>query len=222
MSLWHLLREKVMNRAKSIAILGASGHGKVVAEIAELNGYEVTFFDDAHPTLSNLEHWSVKGTSEDLRTEIETFFGVFVAIGNNSVRAEKTELLLSLKANLITLIHPKAQVSSYAQLGAGTAVMAGAIVNPFVTTGKSNIINTGAVVEHDCKLGDFVHVSPNSSIAGACNLGDGVWFGIGSCSKQLISIGTNTTIGAGSVVVNDIPANSTAFGTPATVKENNK
>lgn len=205
--------------SKPLAILGASGHGKVLAEIAELNSYQVVFFDDAYPEKSTIEHWHIVGNTAQLIEQIDQYQGVSVAIGNNHIRASKCEQLLSLNVPLITLVHPTASVSTYASLGAGSVVMAGARVNPFAQIGIAAIVNTGAVVEHDCFIGNYAHVSPNASLAGECKLGHKAWLGIGSCVKQQLSIGDETVIGAGSVVVDKIPAATIAYGNPAKINQ---
>lgn len=204
---------------KKLAILGASGHGKVVAEIAECNGYKVVFYDDAFPEKSKLEHWQVLGGTQDLLDSLSDFDGIAVGIGNNYIRADKINLLISAQAHLITLVHPQAIVSEYSRLGNGTVVMAGAIINPFVQIGSGAIVNTGAVVEHDCHVGDFCHISPNAALAGECKIGEKTWIGLGSNIRQQINIGAGVVIGAGSVVVKDIPVGSKAFGNPAKVKK---
>ncbi|EGR2558369.1 acetyltransferase [Vibrio alginolyticus] len=203
-----------MNR--TCAILGASGHGKVVAEIAELNGYtNIEFFDDRWPGLQNVEHWPVKGNSETLLKIAAQFDLTVIAIGNNKIRLEKQNQLSTAGAKFSVLEHPRATISRYSQLDKGTVVMAGAVINPFVKVGKACIINTAATIDHDCSLADGVHVSPGCNIAGGVTIGEGSWLGIGSQVKQLISIGTGVMVGAGATVLNHVPDLQTVVGTPA-------
>ncbi|WP_423840102.1 acetyltransferase [Vibrio mytili] len=210
-----------MNR--TCAILGASGHGKVVAEIAELNGYtSIEFFDDRWPELQNVEQWKVKGDSETLLKVASRFDLTVIAIGNNKVRLEKQKQLSIFGAKFSVLEHPRATISPYSQLGVGTVVMAGAVINPFVQVGEACIINTASTIDHDCSLANGVHVSPGCNIAGGVVVGEGGWLGIGSQVKQLISIGTGVTVGAGATVVNHVPDFQTVVGTPAQVVNKSK
>ncbi len=200
---------------KSIAILGASGHAKVVAEIAQLCGYEkIVFFDDAK---NHIEHWEVKGNTQHLIAQLSNFNAFFVAIGNSKDRTEKTAILKSNGIDVVSLIHPLSILSQYAKIGAGTVIMAGSVVNAFANIGDDCIINTNSTVEHDCILANGVHISPNVAIAGGVSIGNGSWIGIGSSIKQNITIGQNVVVGAGSVVVDNLPNNTTAFGVPAKI-----
>lgn len=201
------------------AILGASGHGKVVAEIAELNGYsEIHFYDDRWPELQHLEHWNVVGDSEALLASVQQYACVAVAIGNNTIRLNKHRQLLEAGARMPTLIHPSAIISGYATIANGCVVMANAVVNPFAVVGQTCIVNTGAIVEHDCLLADGVHLSPNSAIAGGTQLGECAWLGIGAVTRQLVSVGAGATIGAGATVVANVTANTVVMGTPAKIQ----
>lgn len=203
-------------RMTKCAILGASGHGKVIAEIAELNGYrEIHFFDDRWPALKNVEHWSVLGDSDALLKHATSYDLVVVAIGNNHIRLPKIKDLEQAEAVLKPLIHPSASVSGYAQLGLGTVVMANAVVNPFVTIGVGCIINTSSSIDHDCIISDGVHISPGANIAGGVTISEYSWIGIGSQVKQLVTIGKDATIGAGATVIHDVADDATVVGTPA-------
>ncbi|MDK9762803.1 acetyltransferase [Vibrio sp. D420a] len=201
---------------KSCAILGASGHGKVVAEIAELNGYQnITFFDDRWPSLTSVEHWNVSGDTAALLATANEYDVVVVAIGHNATRCAKQRELSVAGANFDVLVHPSAVTSKYANIEAGTVVMANAVVNPFSDVGSSCIINTSSIVEHDCRLAEGVHISPNVSLAGGVEVGENSWIGIGSKVKQLVVVGRDAVVGAGSTVINHIPDFQTVVGSPA-------
>lgn len=204
-----------MNR---LAILGASGHGKVIADIAQQAGWEIIdFFDDAWPALQHNSYWQVVGNSHQLVSSIDEYDGVFVAIGNNQIRQTKLRELEQVNAHIVTLIHPAATVSSYANIGKGTVIMAGASINIDASVGDGCIINTGSCVDHDCLLGRCVHLSPGVSLSGNVTLLDGVWMGVGSCVRQLIVIGANAVVGAGAVVVKDVESCNTVVGNPARI-----
>ncbi|MGI2072226.1 acetyltransferase [Shewanella baltica] len=209
---------------KELAIVGASGHGKVIADLAELLGFTVKFYDDAYPNKAYIEHWPINGTCADLialnNTAIISCNDVVVAIGNNEIRASKVQLLQQNGFNLISLVHPTAIISQYAAIASGTVVFAGAIVNAFAKVGLGCIINTAAVIEHDCIIDEFAHICPNVTLAGSVTVGCKSWVGVGTQVRQLIKIGNNCLIGAGSTVIKNIPDNETAYGSPAV--SNNK
>jgi len=203
---------------KRLAILGASGHGKVVAEIAELTGWDdVVFYDDAWPSLSSVGVWSVVGNTDDLEQDISSFNGFFVAVGHNSVRWELFSQLVCSAVKASTLIHPSAVVSQYSSIKEGAVVMANAVINPFVTIGQAVIVNTAATIDHDCVLGDAVHISPGANLAGEVAVGHQSWIGIGANVKQQVIIGEKVIVGAGATVINNINDGVTVVGTPAKV-----
>ena len=199
-----------------LAILGASGHGKVVADCAEICGWpSIDFFDDAWPALAQNGHWSVVGNSQSLLHSLSRYDGVIVAIGNNRIRLDKLRMLQCESASIITLIHPGATVSRYVKLGLGSVVFAGAVINVDTRIAAGAIINTAASIDHDCVLADCVHVSPGARLAGGVTVGDCSWIGIGSSIRQGVSIGSDVVVGAGAAVVSDISNGRTVVGVPA-------
>jgi sugar O-acyltransferase (sialic acid O-acetyltransferase NeuD family) len=204
---------------KRLAILGASGHGKVVAEIAELCGWEkIHFYDDAWPDVAQNGLWSVVGKTNDLIDKIREYDNAIVAIGDNDIRYEKSLFLISKGFKLATLIHPAAIVSQYSNISQGSVVMAGVVINPFVEFGEACIVNTSATIDHDCVIDNAVHISPGVNLAGAVKVGALSWIGIGASVKQCIQIGTNVVIGAGATVINDVYDDFIVVGTPAKPK----
>ncbi len=201
---------------KRLAVLGASGHGKVIADIALCSGWDqVVFFDDRWPDLDMLECWPVVGDTKKLLTGYSRYNGVIVGIGDNSIRLAKQLDLFTVGAEIVSLKHPTAVVSPYAELGIGSVVMANATVNPFVKTGAAVIINTACTIDHDCTLGDGVHISPGAGLAGEVHVGRLSWIGIGASVVQQVAIGKSVIVGAGSTVVGNVSDNLKVVGSPA-------
>jgi sugar O-acyltransferase (sialic acid O-acetyltransferase NeuD family) len=199
-----------------LAILGASGHGKVIADIAELNGYKkISFFDDAWPEKSQLDSWPISGCSNHLIERLAEFSACIVAIGNNVIRIQKQDELHEHNATIISLIHPRAVVSKYADICFGTVIMANAVINPAVKIGQGCIINTAATIDHDCIIADGVHISPGVHLAGNIMIGKYSWLGIGCNVKQGLTIGCNVVVGVGAAVITNIDDNCVAVGVPA-------
>jgi sugar O-acyltransferase (sialic acid O-acetyltransferase NeuD family) len=201
-----------------LIIIGAGGHGKVVADAATEAGWrEVVFLDSGWPEKGTHAGFPVVGTDRDLARLAGPEDQLVVSIGDGRRREQLCREASDAGIRLATVIHPAATVSKRAQIGAGTVVFAGALVNADARIGMGCIVNTGAIIEHDCELGDGVHVCPGVALAGAVIVGARSWIGIGGCVKQGIRIGADVMVGAGAVVVKDLPDGITAFGVPARV-----
>ncbi|MFT5716040.1 MAG: sugar O-acyltransferase (sialic acid O-acetyltransferase NeuD family) [Oleiphilaceae bacterium] len=207
---------RVVNNMSHIAILGASGHGKVIADIAELNGYkQVSFFDDAWPEKHQLDDWPISGNTKVLIERRTEFSGCIIAIGNNAIRMQKQNELCQCNVDIVSLIHPSAVVSRYANIGPGTVIMANAVINAAAKIGQACIVNTGATVDHDCLIANGVHISPGVHLAGSVTIGESSWLGIGCSIKQSITIGANVVVGTGAAVVKNINEQTVVVGVPA-------
>ena len=204
------------NPIKKLAIFGAGGHAKVVADTAECCGWgTIEVFDDNWPSEQLVHHLSIVGDTNMLLARLQEFDGVIVAIGNNEVRHTKLCELANAGALLTSLIHPQATISRYASVGTGVVAFAGVVVNTGASIGFGAILNTGCSIDHDCVLDECVHVSPGARLAGAVRVGRLSWIGIGASVRQSINIGCNVNVGAGAAVVNDIDHSMTVVGVPA-------
>ena len=194
-----------------IVIIGASGHGKVVADI--LNGYKEIIFLDDDETKDIIGKYLVAGRSKDI-DNYKDECDCIIAIGNNTIREKIYNKLSKLGINQITLIHPTAVIDKTVVIEEGTVVMANAVLNADVKIGKGCIINTAATIDHDCTINDFVHISPGVKIAGTVDIGKRTWIGIGSSIINNLTICDDCIIGAGSTVIKDIKEEGTYTGSP--------
>lgn len=203
----------------SLLIVGAGGHGKVIADSAcELRCWDrIAFVDDKYPALQALLDWPVLGNINETGEFCNVFPDAIVAIGDNRVRMRIVKRMIGEGFKLPVVIHPRAGVSRFAVLGAGTFVMNQAAVNASATTGKSCIVNTAATVGHDCVLGDFVHVAPGANIGGEAVVGSGSWVGMGAAIIEGVRIGRGVIIGAGAVIVRDVPDCVVVVGVPGNI-----
>lgn len=197
---------------KQLVIIGASGHGKVVADIARKNGYDPIVFLDDSETVKDCAGYAVAGKCCSF-TDYDC--DIFVAIGNPSVREKFLKELEKSGKHVPALIHPGAIVADNAAIGKGTVIAAGAVVNPCAVIGKGCIINTCASVDHDCRIADYVHVSVGAHVAGTVSIGERTWIGAGATVSNNVNICSDTMVGAGAVVVKDIDEKGTYIGVPA-------
>lgn len=194
-----------MNR---LIIIGASGHGKVVADIAVLNGYKDIVFLDDDESVKECAGWPVIGKSTEAPAG-----EIFVAIGNAGTRKKLSEIYK--KRLQPALIHPSAVVADDVEIGDGSVVMAGAVINPGARIGKGAIVNTSSSVDHDCIVGDYCHIAVGVHLSGTVIVGEGTWIGIGAAVSNNVNICGGCMIGAGAVVIKDITTSGTYVGIPA-------
>lgn len=204
---------------KEVVIIGASGHGKVIADIILKSGDKVYgFLDDDNTKIGTwlAEHdgfqvlgdsnYSVQLIHENPDLEF------IIAVGNNKIRkiiADKYDL------KYYTAISPSANVGFDVKIEEGTVIMPNACISPSTNIGKHCIINTGAIVEHDNIIKEYVHISPNAALAGTVVVGENTHVGVGATVINNVNIGSNCIIGAGAVVVKDIIESGTYVGVPA-------
>jgi sugar O-acyltransferase (sialic acid O-acetyltransferase NeuD family) len=206
-----------MNRAikNKLLIIGSSGHGKVVADIAlKMNKWENIFFLDDDERIGSSMGIEVVGKTDDAHNYIDEY-DLFIAVGDNTIREKIQTKLISEGATIPTLVHPASIIGNQVELSPGTVVMAGAVINCCTKIYNGCIVNTGATVDHDSCIEDYVHISPGAHIAGTVRVGRGTWLGAGSVVSNNINIIPYCIIGAGTVIVKDITEPGTYVGVPA-------
>ena len=192
-------------------VLGIGGHAKVIISLLQALGYRIVEAYDDNPALWGSQVLGVPVVGP-LASIGKSRRSAVIGFGDNRLRQK---IAADLPLKWLTLIHPSAVVHESVKLGEGTVVFAGAIIQPDCVLGAHNIVNTGASVDHDCMLGDFVHISPGAHLAGGVHVEDGAFLGIGSVAIPRTRVGGWSTVGAGGVVVRDLPADVIAMGVPA-------
>lgn len=142
-----------------------------------------------------------------------------IAIGDNAVRKK---VAFTTTHAFTTAIHSSCIVSKHAQVGVGSMILHGAIVQAQTKVGAHVIVNTAASVDHDCVLEDYVHIAPRVVVCGRVHVGEGTMVGAGAVILPGILIGTWAIIGAGAVVTKDVADGAVVMGNPAKVKSNLK
>lgn len=199
--------------SEKVIVIGGGGHGKVVADIVvECGDTMLGFLDDGKIASSEIAGFPVLGGISDFGKFPDAAF--VIAIGNSAVREEIAHRLGDVR--LYTAVHPSAVISQTdTHIGAGSVVMANAVINPCASIGMHCIINTAAVAEHDNCIGDFAHISVGAKLGGAVSVGKHTWIGIGASICNNTSVCDNCIIGAGAVVIHDIKESGTYVGIPA-------
>jgi len=202
-----------------LLIVGAGGHGKVVADTAYESGEweKIAFLDDRYPAVKSILGWPVLGTISQASVLIEEYSNIVVAIGDNVLRFTLVHAFIEMGFVLPVIVHPTAFVSRFAQIGLGSVIFAQVAINAGTHIGIGSIVNTGATIDHDCLVGNGVHISPGVHLAGGITVGNYSWIGIGASVIQQINIGEHVMIGAGAAVRTMIPNDVTVVGVPGEI-----
>lgn len=195
-----------MIKQSMLWVIGAGGHGRAVAEAAQLGGWQkLSFIDDVANTaaVSEIDGWPVVGPTDRMADFLDADARCVVAIGNQGVRARLAEQVLSLGAKLESIIHPAAWVSPKATVAKGCVVMAGAVVGTYARLGQACIVNANATVDHDAVLEDYAHLGVGVQLAGGVVVKDRAWLQAGCSAGYRVVVGSNAVVGPGTVLVAD-------------------
>jgi sugar O-acyltransferase (sialic acid O-acetyltransferase NeuD family) len=200
----------------TLIFYGAGGHARVAIEAARAAGLKPALVIDDKPTATELLGAPVAAASS-VKWQDYGRFRFVVTVGDNATRARLFEELRRLGGTPETVVHPFSWISPSAKIGAGTVVFGGVVVNANAVIGENCILNTGCSVDHDGKVGSHSHLCPGVRLAGTVSVGERTMLGTGSCCIPGIVIGSDALVGAGSVVVRNVPDKCKAMGNPARV-----
>lgn len=211
-------RQAEPDRGKRLVVIGAGGHGRVVADAAASADFvEIAFIDDMLAAGGQMIGYPVLGSLEKQASRFESDPGLqfIVAIGGNQRRLELHRSCVARGFEPATVIHPRATISPHARIGRGSVVLAGCVINAGAVVGQAVIVNTGARIDHDCVLHDGVHLSPGVNLGGAVEIGERSWLGVGASVRNGMRIGSDVMVGVGAAVVSPLDQPGTYVGVPA-------
>jgi acetyltransferase EpsM len=212
---------------QQLVIWGAAGHALTVADIVRLEGkYDIAGFLDDVASQRCGEAFcgsTILGGREQLRELRDHGVDhILFGFGNCQARLQLADWVRHQGFQLGTAVHPRAVVAADVQIGSGTVVAAGAVINVASRIGENVIVNTCASVDHECHVEDGCHIAPGAHLGGRVMVGKGVWIGIGATVKDRVRIGAGSIIGVGAVVLHEIPEDVVAYGIPAKVIRSTK
>lgn len=209
---------------KKIILLGPGGHASVVLEILkQYSNIEIIGFTDAnYKKGQSYKSYPVLGKDNILEDLIKNNKAKYAFIsvgsaGDNSLRKNLYEKIVNLGYKSLNIIEKKNIIADNVNFEKGNLVSPGVKINPDVEIGANNIINTGSIIEHGCIIKNHTHIAPGAILAGDVIIEDLVHIGLGAKVIEGIKIGKNSLIGAGTVVINDIPENSVVVGNPGRI-----
>jgi sugar O-acyltransferase (sialic acid O-acetyltransferase NeuD family) len=212
-----------LGTADRILLIGAGGHARSVLDVIRSEGrcHVAGLIDSSMPKATILLGLPVLGQESDLPLvcqEQGTTLGI-VAIGDNWQRRAAMERLGALVPGFafVSSVHPSATVADDVTIGPGTVIMAGAVVVSGSRIGKGCIVNTLASLDHDGVMEDYASLAPGAVTGGRVHLGTCAAVGLGARIVHNLGIGAHAVVGAGALVMEDIPSEVVAFGVPAQV-----
>jgi sugar O-acyltransferase (sialic acid O-acetyltransferase NeuD family) len=206
-----------------LVVIGASGHAKVVIDVIEKEGrYAILGLIDSYKLVgTSVYGYEILGADEYLPSLVEhrKVAAGIIAIGDNWKRHLMARKIASLVPafRFVSAVHPSAAVARGVKIGAGTVLMAGAVVNSDCRIGNFCILNTNASLDHDGLMGDFSSLAPGAAAGGNVTIGEFSAVALGACISHGVAIGEHTVLGAGALALEDIPDHCVAYGIPARV-----
>jgi len=202
-----------------IVVIGGGGHAKVLISLLKKLGWEILGFTDEQDRdfILGIPYLGDDSVLPDVLSTHQHCSAV-IGLGKVDASAARAQLqreIRELGFDSPVVVSPRAVVNEEVELGPGTAVFDGAVVNSGTVVGGHCILNTNSTVEHDCRLDEHVHVAPGAIVSGSVVIGDGCMIGAGSTLVQDVIVCPGCLIGAGATVITDIDIPGVYVGNPA-------
>jgi sugar O-acyltransferase (sialic acid O-acetyltransferase NeuD family) len=209
-----------MKAKEKIILIGGGGHCKSVIDIIEVEEkYEIAGIIDIKEKIgTSVLGYPIIGCDDDITSIAKQYTNFVITFGQgktNDFRLKTYHLLKSLNVSLPVIYSPYTHVSGHAQIGEGTVVMHGCIVNAGAKVGVNCILNTQSLIEHDAVVGNHCHISTKVSVNGFVSIGNNVFAGSSSVFVDRVSVCDDVTFGAGTVITKSIMESGIYVGNPA-------
>lgn len=199
---------------KKLILIGYSGHGYVISDIALENKFNIIGYLDIHEAILNPFELDYLGSENENENVWELNNKYIIGIGDNYIRDKFYNLIKTKSKSVQKIISQSANISNCSTIGEGVFINRNVVINALSEIQENVILNTGCIIEHNCIIGKSSHIAPGAVLAGNVTIGDFSFIGANSIIKQGVKIGNNVTIGAGSVIIKDVPNNSVIVGNP--------
>jgi len=207
---------------KAIVVIGAGGLGREALDILKRSlhhTYKILgFIDDnieLHGTIIN--DYPVLGGCEWFKENPNTL--AVCAIGDNYIRKSVTDRAKENGANFTSVIDPSATIGYGLKIGEGVIIVQGNTITSNVTIGNHVYVNIDCSVAHDDVLEDYVNICPGVQLSGNVTLKEGVMVYTGAIIAPGVTVGKWAEVGAGAVVLKDVPDYMLVAGIPANIKK---
>ena len=204
---------------KKLIVYGAGEFGSLIANVLSYHDdLKIAAYgdDDPQKTADNIDGTPVFGQKDLLNfAEQNNIKLAITAIGNNTVRAEKFNLLKNTGFQMISIVHPQALIDTKVSYGDNVIIEMGTAIHTNSKIGNNVFLGGEALIGHHNIIGDHVLVGGNVSFGGSVIVEDYVSLGVGASIKPGIRLGKGSVIGVGAAVIKDVEPGSTVVGVPA-------